>query len=117
MVNDQRTFVLGLGHQKCGTTWLYEYLAQSPKFAEGFAKEFHIWDRKDIPLFQANQPKKPRYSLRKSTAHDLHKMSTSPNFYFDYFDKLMGRHKIITADITPSYSGLSAERLADIKRR
>lgn len=50
-MDKKRTFILGLGHQKCGTSWLHKYLCHSDQFAEGYSKEFHVWDRKDIPLF------------------------------------------------------------------
>lgn len=102
-MNKQRAFILGLGHQKCGTSWLHHYLCQSDIFAEGEAKEYHIWDRLDIPL------------LQHLGAELRAKMYRSPDFYFDYFDGLMSGSKLITADITPSYSGLKAERLKQIK--
>lgn len=54
-VNTKRIFILGLGHKKCGTSWLHKYLCQSDKFAEGFEKEFHFWDSKDILLFAKNK--------------------------------------------------------------
>lgn len=99
----KRTFFLGLGNQKCGTSWLHAYLCQSNKFAEGFAKEFHVWDRRDISLF----------SDRKSSRL----IENSDDYYFSYFDKLMNGEKIISADISPSYSGLKSHRLEFIKKR
>jgi len=99
----KRTFILGLGNQKCGTSWLHAYLCQSNKFAEGFAKEFHVWDRRDISLF----------SDKKSSRL----IENSDDYYFSYFDKLMSGEKIISADISPSYSGLKSHRLEFIKKR
>ena len=37
-------FLLGLGAQKCGTSWLHEMLNRSDQVDFGFAKEFHIHD-------------------------------------------------------------------------
>ena len=102
-MKDKRTFILGLGNQKCGTSWLHAYLCQSNKFAEGFAKEFHVWDRRDISLF----------SDRKSSRL----IENSDNYYFSYFDELMTGEKVISADISPSYSGLKSNRLEFIKKR
>lgn len=99
----KRTFILGLGNQKCGTSWLHAYLCQSNKFAEGFAKEFHVWDRRDISLF----------SDKKSSRL----IENSDDYYFSYFDKLMSGEKIFSADISPSYSGLKSHRLEFIKKR
>ncbi len=45
-----KTFLLGLGNQKCATSWLHKYLSQNTNFDGGFAKEYHIWDALDIPL-------------------------------------------------------------------
>ena len=55
----KNTFVLGLGFQKCGTSWLYRYLQQSEKFDGGELKEYHIWDAIDIPIlryYTVNRP-------------------------------------------------------------
>ena len=100
--NSKRIFVLGLGHQKCGTSWLHRYLCQFNFFALGEAKEYHVWDRIDIPIFQ------------KYGSKIKQKLENYPNLYFDYFDNLMSGNKRLTADITPSYSGLKAERLKQI---
>lgn len=113
----RKNFILGLGHQKCGTSWLYKYLCQSPKFAEGYDKEFHIWDRKDIPFLSGNRTNRPLFTFLPSTSALRYKMENQSDFYFDYFNGLMGRRKTITADITPSYSGLEAGRLEEIKNK
>jgi hypothetical protein len=36
---------LGIGAQKCGTTWLYELLALHPQVRFPAGKEVHFWDR------------------------------------------------------------------------
>lgn len=104
-MEDKRNFILGLGNQKCGTSWLYQYLCQSELFAEGYAKEYHIWDKLDIPIIQHLGA-----DIRK-------KFAQNENFYFDYFDKLISNGKYFTADITPSYCGLKSERLKYIKKK
>ena len=106
-----------MGNQKCGTSWLHKYLCQSDKFVEGFSKEFHVWDRRDIPLFA---DKKIHLSLRTFISpkrYQRYRMETSDNYYFSYFDNLMRRDKVISADITPSYSGLKSDRLEYIKNK
>ena len=116
-MEDKRTFILGLGNQKCGTSWLHKYLCQSNKFVEGFSKEFHVWDRRDIPLFF---DKKTRLNLRALISpkrYQRYRMENSDDYYFSYFNKLMSGGKVISADITPSYSGLRARRLKFIKQK
>ena len=114
-MEEKRTFILGLGHQKCGTSWLHKYLCQSDKFAEGFAKEFHVWDRKDIPLFAHNKSHLSLRTLISPKRYQRYKVENTA-YYFSYFDKLMSGDKVISADISPSYCGLKSDRLEYIKK-
>ncbi|MDM7859708.1 sulfotransferase [Alteromonas sp. ASW11-36] len=115
-MSNKRSFILGLGHQKCGTSWLHKYLCESDLFARGFKKEYHVWDRLDTPLFKDKREKLTWRTFFKSNLMRAYKMEHSEGYYFDYFDRLIGNNKLIGADITPSYSGLSARRLEYIKR-
>ena len=109
-----RLFILGLGAQKCGTTWLYHYLSQADNFRTGVAKEYHVWDALDIPALRHkrsrwfNRFQGPKKSERL-------RMQRSPDRYFDYFEELLEEEGSVTADITPSYSGLTAGRLRFIR--
>ena len=116
MTNTKRTFILGLGHQKCGTSWLYKYMCQSEKFARGFAKEYYIWDRKDMPLFANNIWPNPNNSILLKKRRRRYLMEESDEYYFRYFDEIMSGSKVLSADLTPSYSGLKSDRLRYIKR-
>ena len=112
----KNTFVLGLGFQKCGTSWLYRYLQQSEKFDGGKLKEYHIWDAIDIPILSYNIVKRPglvRNILDKSN-YLRYRMQTDNESYFDYFESIFSDTVTITADITPSYSGLQKTRLRSI---
>ena len=40
----QSTFLLGVGCQKGGTTWVYDHLSHHPHCALGIAKEYHTFD-------------------------------------------------------------------------
>ena len=59
-----KTFILGIGAQRCGTTWFYEYLSQYENFNGGFAKEYHIWDALDIQVLSTNRVGKPNQLLK-----------------------------------------------------
>ena len=112
----KNTFVLGLGFQKCGTSWLYRYLQHSEKFDGGKLKEYHIWDAIDIPILSYNIVKRPglvRNILDKSN-YLRYRMQTDNESYFDYFESIFSDTVTITADITPSYSGLQKTRLRSI---
>lgn len=120
MSNNEKTFILGLGHQKCGTTWVYKYLSESPLFHEGFTKEYHIWDGVDVPLLRRNKVSTFRRLLdfrKNSVLAKRYAMQRDSDSYFDYFDSLYSGKTPIAADITPSYSGLKAKRLLDIKTK
>jgi hypothetical protein len=108
-----KTFILGLGAQKCGTTWLYKYLSQSRNFTGGLWKEYHVWDVIDIPLLSP-QRVTPRFFMKKKKRLRYH-MQTQPDTYFKYFDSLLNEDRTITADITPEYSGLGQDALRKIK--
>lgn len=49
MVNGAATqdaqFLLGVGGQKCGTTWIYSQLMRQPWFAHGDRKEYRVFDQ------------------------------------------------------------------------
>jgi len=110
-----RTFVLGVGAQKAGTTWLSDYLRADKKYRFGAIKEkeFHVWDRKDLPMFAP--PKRRVSTLRSKGQFLLRAMGNSTSVYFRYFGSLL-RNGGIAADITPSYAGLSAARYAQINQ-
>ncbi len=44
-----KTFILGVGAQKAGSTWLFRYLNKLPGAIRPFYKEFHIWNALEIP--------------------------------------------------------------------
>lgn len=114
MQESSKTFILGLGHQKCGTSWVYNYLAQSAHFCKGVEKEYHIWDALDIPLLKRNLVQKE--SIKTDSIRSIrYDMQNNRSAYFDYFSSLYSKEHSIAADITPSYCGLKAPRLNEIK--
>ena len=112
----KNTFILGLGFQKCGTSWLYRYLQQSRKFDGGELKEYHVWDAIDIPLLSYNRVEKPGLisSMIDKSNYLRYRMQTNNEAYFDYFESIFSDSTTITGDITPSYSGLQKSRLSSI---
>lgn len=119
------TFLLGLGVQKSGTTWLHEYLSQSPESDFGFVKEYHIWDLRSQIGLKARKAFMTRFSRRVAQGR-LHPglsggamrlaFMSDPEIYFDYFAARLERPGIrLTGDITPTYSLLSGVDLAAIR--
>ncbi|MBR7800223.1 sulfotransferase [Undibacterium fentianense] len=119
----RKSFLLGIGAQKAGTSWLHRYLNSHPQVNMGFVKEYHIFDALTIDEAYL----KERYlvaRLRQGeqvSATPIDKtialFLTNTQHYFDYFSHLLNSNKtcLLTGDITPSYSGLSASTMAKIR--
>lgn len=109
-----RTFILGVGAQKAGTTWLFHYLAGAPNASMGLVKEYHIWDALTLPLC-GKFVVAPEHRGQGAQAELRFLMQKDTRNYFDYFAMLLQKPgKTTTADITPSYSGLAAPVLRQI---
>jgi len=109
----EKTFVLGMGVQKSGTSWAHRLMAESPNFNLGFRKEYHVWDAVDIPLLAKNRVQlKLEMNLAQRTRY---LMQAEPDTYFAYFASLLKGPENITADMTPSHSGLSRQTLEIIR--
>ena len=110
-------FILGIGAQKCGTTWLEAQLSKTPFFTNGGIKEFHVFNKpyrgKSIGKKLSKRHKKGQENLLKTREI----MRLSPRFYFNHFDYLYLHDQNIShvGDITPAYSTLDKERFEAIK--
>lgn len=123
-----KIFLLGVGAQKGGTTWLWSQLCKSRNVDMGFVKEYHVFDnlnhkgdRSFIPTLQKRikqriksgdfQAKKNQYASKHLSFLD------NPRNYFDYFNYLYLRDDDVqlVGDITPSYSLLDKKTFSYIK--
>lgn len=110
----QGTFVLGLGAQKAGTTWLHQYLAAAEGVETGALKEYHVWDARHLPQAARYRPKLAQ--LRGGPWRLRWKMQRLPGYYTRYFAGLLARPGVtLTADITPAYGALPAAVLGQIR--
>ncbi len=123
---DKGTFVLSLGAQKSGTTWLYSYL-NSHDFADfGFTKEYHVFDLatleqrraalvKQCEALSARLASGPEH-VRKNLLQRIN-FIINPGAYYDYFVARLAQPEVsLTGDMTPSYGALPAETMASIRR-
>lgn len=125
----QKIFLLGVGAQKSGTTWLYNSLSNySLEFQEGICKEYHVFDGLTTnPIKRTMLANELKYyannniSLTNKKNHMalLWKSLFYENIdiYFDYFHLLSLKNpdKKLFADITPAYSSLSKQVFSTIK--
>ena len=130
MSENGKFFILGVGAQKAGTTWLASQLEKTSFFSNGGIKEFHIFNKL---LVKANSKKNPYKFIKKAkiNAHIKRRrqqgyellisprvaMRLSPSAYFDFFDYLYLRQPDIShvGDITPAYSTLSRNTFSLIR--
>ena len=109
------TFLLGVGAQKAGTSWLHDQLNRREDADFGFLKEYHVFDALELEHFSSFRPKNP--SPLKWRTWRRARFIEQPERYFDYFtSRLKPSHIRLTGDITPSYAGLEAESYQRIKQ-
>ena len=121
-----KVFVLGVGAQKCGTTWLDTQLSASKFFTNGGRKEFHVFTKLREPHTFIQEPvwkqlRRPVWSIKYLFSPNRlarpKEMRRSPELYFDHFNNLYRQSLSIShvGDITPAYSTLPEETLAFIR--
>ncbi len=109
------TFLLGVGAQKAGTSWLHDQLQRRGDADFGFLKEYHVFDALELERFACFRPKHPT-PLKWRTWRRA-RFIERPERYFDYFASLLKAPQIrLTGDITPSYAGLKAESYQRIQQ-
>ena len=85
---------LGIGAQKCGTTWLHSQMSRHPQIVFPRGKELHYWDHSQHPDADA-------WVASLQLPH-----RTSPD----------GR-RLLTGEITPAYAILPRQRINAIRSR
>ena len=123
-----KNFILCVGCQKGGTTWLSTQLRNHRNVDLGFRKEYHLFDslylegedrlkKKLIDNFSTCDLKATK-SLKLANLKTHLSFFGDPQKYFEYFDQLYrnGNGNIhLVGDITPAYSGLPKEAFEFIK--
>lgn len=120
----RKTFVLGLGAPKSGTTWLFRYIDALPVSNMGCRKEYRIWDS-----YFRSGPLRQRFNFYRLATMDKGlpmpdrsqfvrlAMMLREGYYERYFDRLVHDDVWITGDISPSYMILTADQLRTVKAR
>lgn len=125
-----KQFILGVGCQKGGTTWLHNQISKNRHVDMGFRKEYHVFDAIYVPecsKFMGVRLTKSRmlgHALRAgSVMGQIQPLLKSANFrkhpanYFKYFDALSRpKHITTVGDFSPSYCALPIEAFRLIKK-
>jgi hypothetical protein len=125
-----KTFLLGVGAQKTGTTWLYTYLMNHPDASFHFGKEYHVLDSLYVPAMAgfltsareevARNDRLPAEmgARRKLTfLRSRIRFCENPATYLDHFARMAeGKPGVrVVGDITPSYATLPEEAYRWVK--
>lgn len=123
-----KTVFLGLGGQKCGSTWIQAYLARQPGSDFGRLGEYQAWEHRLGGVFARYRAPEPsllaKLRARSKVAlgapepagHLRWRLQQDESAYFDYFAGLLDRPGILrSGDITPSYAALPATLLTQIR--
>lgn len=108
-MND-RTFILVPGFERCGTSWLHDYLSKNKNVNFGHTKEYNFFNSihlKEYNIFKNINSIKP----------ELKAMYENENNYFNYFNTILDSEYNFTGDFSPGYSALDEKVLYEIKNK
>jgi len=123
-----KTLILGVGAQRCGTTWLHDYLSGHPQIFASPIKEMHFFDAhlgvQDKEKWTSKFDGRLQRFARRDSVGDARELRTAleerakmhddPSTYLEYFSSRAG-DKPFLCEITPSYGLLSAEQFKWVK--
>mgnify|MGYP001626746228 CR=1 FL=1 len=108
-----RTFYLGVGAQKAGTTWLFNQLRFHKKGFIFCTKEMHTFD---VAFLNDTVSNKEFFTHPDVNIDETRKtLMDHPERYFNYFDNLMTDENPYSGDFTPDYANLTVEHFKYIK--
>ena len=110
-------FVLNVGAQKSGTSWLRATLKKQKICNLGLMKEYHIWDQSAPKEILGTEFNAVTSWIDEAQASLRERMLQDEDFYFVYFKNLISRECRITGDFTPSYSLLPEDELRQLTRK
>ncbi len=117
-----KTFLLGVGAQKAGTSWLYRYLVSHPEIFVSPIKEMHFFGTRENPkgwptiAFRRKlRERSKQHPYKRFTAlRERIKMKGDISSYINFFQTRMNEETVF-GEITPAYSNLDINELKLIK--
>jgi len=125
-MNGQTNFLLGVGAQKSGTTWVHSQLKKHPSVCFGWKKEISLWGSLWDRNLASRQPRKLGTRLRRKL-FDFPNGKRIPHYgafkhvlaheYFSEFRARAGDHIQVVGDITPHYAAISPENFSFLRKK
>lgn len=116
-----KTFFIGIGAAKSGTSWVYQYLASHPDVAPSPIKEMHVLNSQgNNGLLEAIQFLPwHRFAGRKWLYENLQKAwyRADWNRYFNFYENVLHKGACATGEISTSYMTISSETLTMVRER
>lgn len=113
-----KTFLLGCGGQKCGTTWLSQNLLTSEEYWNGSIKEWRFWKH----YFNSSSRHKFIKKLKESpkvSPHNRWRINAleHPDVFLEQItsDFIANKELKVLGDMTPNNGTLNPEQLSSIK--
>jgi Sulfotransferase domain len=104
-----KIFILGVGAQKAGTTWLSQFLPTNKKIALNEIKEMNLWNTLEQRSPHNIDIPRKIYEVIVKYFHN------NPDHYFEYYSQGLMAKLDYAYDISPNYAGLSPETFTHIK--
>lgn len=122
----EKTFMLGVGCQKGGTSWLHDHLGFCPGVRMGYTKEYHLLNRRAVarcegdPRRAASHHGRAGFLLGRALGAQAlmrHYIKHDIRNYFDHFADILhsAPEVTLTGENTPAYAGLPTAALAMVR--
>jgi len=114
-----KTFFLGMGQGKAGSSWLYDYLVSHPQVEGGCLKEMHTLDFPEYHSILKSAANIPwhkfegRRWLREQYTKAWYRVSWDR--YFDHFEGKLSGDTHVTGENSPTNQFVSTETLRRVK--
>jgi Sulfotransferase family len=109
---EDKTFVLGVGAQKAGTTWLHDYLSRRGDVYLPARKEMHYFNAKYRPSFYGRR--KSHGLIEADRGRDPQSLK-SDNAYKNFFRKRVPEELNVYGEITPAYAVIGEKGFREVR--
>lgn len=112
-----KTFVLGIGAQKAGTSWLFDYLSNRGDIYMP-RKEVHFFDAQFGPLAHRTRRRISRRDDKRQSRNEMRaiKLKGDPELYMKYFESRTPAHLRLFGEMSPTYALIGEDGFSTVRR-